>query len=68
MVKNASYKIFSCKNTKYFFKLKNKFLKNQKKNYFWHNLKTDTDISQILTDSSSAGQQLNNSKNMIKIC
>ena len=58
MVQNTSYKIFSCKNTKYFFKLKNKFLKNQKKIYFWHNLKTDKDISEIPTDSDSAGQQL----------
>ena len=31
----------------------------EKKNVFWHNLKTDKDISKLLTDSSSAGQQLN---------
>ena len=29
---------------------------------FWHYLKTDKDISKIPTDSSSAGQQLNDSK------
>ena len=33
----------------------------KKKIVFWHNLKTDKDISKLLTDLSSAGQQLNDS-------
>ena len=39
----------------------------EKKKYFWQSSTTDKDISKIPTDSSSAGQQLNDSKNNMKI-
>ena len=52
--------MFSPKTQKIFLK------KNFQKFIFLHNSKTDKDILKIPTDSSSAEQQLKNSKNLWK--
>ena len=47
----------------FFSEVKNNFIKFN----FWHNSKTEKDILKIPTDLSSAGQQLNNSKDVWKL-